>query len=437
MKGKLMDNFEDYLNTNAGRFDNKKRDYSLTDVKKLSGSLNIEYTLAKIGAEKLWKLLNSENYVNTLGAMTGNQAMQQVRAGLKAIYLSGWQIAADNNAYGGMFPDQSIYPVNSGPDLVKNINKTLSRADEIEVLENGKASTDWYAPIVADAEAGFGGVLNAFEITRSYIEAGASGVHFEDQLASEKKCGHMGGKVLIPVQQHIANLNAARLAADTCGVSTLIIARTDAESAKLITSDIDERDKPFLSGERSEEGFYILKNEGAFERCVTRGLAYSEYADLIWMETSTPDLNQAKKFAEAIRKKHPNQILAYNCSPSFNWSTNLSETEIANFQKEIAAMGYKFQFVTLAGFHTLNYSMYELAHGYKQNGMKSYTKVQNAEFEAEKIGYTAHRHQREVGAGWYDAVSVAVKGGSSSTSALSGSTEEDQFKKDDVSHAAE
>ncbi len=432
-----MNNFERHLNTKNGRFDNKKRDYSLNDVKKLSGSINIEYTLARIGAEKLWKLLNSEDYVNTLGAMTGNQAMQQVRAGLKAIYLSGWQVAADNNTYGGMFPDQSIYPVNSGPELVKNINKTLTRADEIEVLENGRALTDWFAPIIADAEAGFGGVLNAFEITKSYIEAGASGVHFEDQLASEKKCGHMGGKVLIPVQQHIFNLNAARLAADTCGVATLIIARTDAESAKLITSDIDERDKPFLSGERSEEGFYILKNEGAFERCVTRGLAYAEYADLIWMETSTPNLDQAKKFAEAIRKKYPNQILAYNCSPSFNWSNNLTENEIANFQKEIAAMGYKFQFVTLAGFHSLNYSMYELAHGYKHYGMKAYTKVQNAEFDAEKIGYTAHRHQREVGAGWYDAVSVAVKGGTSATSALSGSTEEDQFKKDGLSNAAE
>ena len=432
-----MNNFERHLNTKNGRFDNKKRDYSLNDVKKLSGSINIEYTLARIGAEKLWKLLNSEDYVNTLGAMTGNQAMQQVRAGLKAIYLSGWQVAADNNTYGGMFPDQSIYPVNSGPELVKNINKTLTRADEIEVLENGRALTDWFAPIIADAEAGFGGVLNAFEITKSYIEAGASGVHFEDQLASEKKCGHMGGKVLIPVQQHISNLNAARLAADTCGVATLIIARTDAESAKLITSDIDERDKPFLSGERSEEGFYILKNEGAFERCVTRGLAYAEYADLIWMETSTPNLDQAKKFAEAIRKKYPNQILAYNCSPSFNWSNNLTENEIANFQKEIAAMGYKFQFVTLAGFHSLNYSMYELAHGYKHYGMKAYTKVQNAEFDAEKIGYTAHRHQREVGAGWYDAVSVAVKGGTSATSALSGSTEEDQFKKDGLSNAAE
>ena len=432
-----MESFEKFLNASPGRFDNKKRDYNLNDVRKLSGSLNIEYTLAHRGSERLWKLLNSEDFVNTLGAMTGNQAMQQVRAGLKAIYLSGWQIAADNNQAGGMYPDQSIYPANSGPELVKKINKTLARADEIEVLENGKPSRDWFAPIIADAEAGFGGVLNAFEITRAYIEAGASGVHFEDQLASEKKCGHMGGKVLIPVQQHISNLNAARLAADTCGVPTLIIARTDAESAKLITSDIDDRDKPYLTGERSQEGFYILKSEGAFDRCVTRGLAFAKYADLIWMETSTPNLHQAKKFAEAIRKEHPNQMLAYNCSPSFNWSANLSEYEIANFQKEIASMGYKFQFVTLAGFHTLNYSMYELAHGYRKNGMESYCKIQNAEFNAEKIGYTAHRHQREVGAGWFDAVSVAVKGGSSSTTALSGSTEEDQFKNDGVSHAAE
>ena len=432
-----MESFEKFLNASPGRFDNKKRDYNLNDVRKLSGSLNIEYTLAHRGSERLWKLLNSEDFVNTLGAMTGNQAMQQVRAGLKAIYLSGWQIAADNNQAGGMYPDQSIYPANSGPELVKKINKTLARADEIEVLENGKPSRDWFAPIIADAEAGFGGVLNAFEITRAYIEAGASGVHFEDQLASEKKCGHMGGKVLIPVQQHISNLNAARLAADTCAVPTLIIARTDAESAKLITSDIDDRDKPYLTGERSQEGFYILKSEGAFDRCVTRGLAFAKYADLIWMETSTPNLHQAKKFAEAIRKEHPNQMLAYNCSPSFNWSANLSEYEIANFQKEIASMGYKFQFVTLAGFHTLNYSMYELAHGYRKNGMESYCKIQNAEFNAEKIGYTAHRHQREVGAGWFDAVSVAVKGGSSSTTALSGSTEEDQFKNDGVSHAAE
>ncbi len=433
----MSDTFETINNTNASRFKNKKRDYSVEDVKKLSGSVKIDHTLAHRGSEKLWSLLHSEDYVNTLGAMTGNQAMQQVRAGLKAIYLSGWQIAADNNLAGGMYPDQSIYPANSGPELVKKINRTLARADEIEVLESGKPERDWFAPIIADAEAGFGGVLNAFEITRGYIEAGASGVHFEDQLAAEKKCGHMGGKVLIPVKQHIANLNAARLAADVSGVPTLIIARTDAESAKLITSDVDERDHPYLTGERTAEGFYTLTQESSFDRCVTRGLAYSEYADLIWMETSTPNLDQAKRFAEAIRSKYPDQLLAYNCSPSFNWTANLSKDDIARFQRELGAMGYKFQFITLAGFHTLNYSMFELAHGYKKRGMTAYSEVQDAEFAAENIGYTAHRHQREVGAGWFDAISVAVKGGSSATTALSGSTEEDQFHGKKVSDAAE
>ena len=433
----MSETFEKINNTNTSRFKNKKRDYSVEDVKKLSGSVKIEHTLAHRGSEKLWSLLHSEDYVNTLGAMTGNQAMQQVRAGLKAIYLSGWQIAADNNLAGGMYPDQSIYPANSGPELVKKINRTLARADEIEVLESGKPERDWFAPIIADAEAGFGGVLNAFEITRGYIEAGASGVHFEDQLAAEKKCGHMGGKVLIPVKQHIANLNAARLAADVSGVPTLIIARTDAESAKLITSDVDERDQPYLTGERTTEGFYTLTQESSFDRCVTRGLAYSEYADLIWMETSTPNLDQAKRFAEAIRGKYPDQLLAYNCSPSFNWTSNLSKDDIARFQRELGAMGYKFQFITLAGFHTLNYSMFELAHGYKKRGMTAYSEVQDAEFAAEEIGYTAHRHQREVGAGWFDAISVAVKGGSSATTALSGSTEEDQFHGEKVSDAAE
>ena len=433
----MSDTFEKINNTSTSRFKNKKRDYSVEDVKKLSGSVKIDHTLAHRGSEKLWSLLHSEDYVNTLGAMTGNQAMQQVRAGLKAIYLSGWQIAADNNLAGGMYPDQSIYPANSGPELVKKINRTLARADEIEVLESGKPERDWFAPIIADAEAGFGGVLNAFEITRGYIEAGASGVHFEDQLAAEKKCGHMGGKVLIPVKQHIANLNAARLAADVSGVPTLIIARTDAESAKLITSDVDERDHTYLTGERTAEGFYTLTQESSFDRCVTRGLAYSEYADLIWMETSTPNLDQAKRFAEAIRGKYPDQLLAYNCSPSFNWTSNLSKDDIAKFQKELGAMGYKFQFITLAGFHTLNYSMFELAHGYKKRGMTAYSEVQDAEFAAEEIGYTAHRHQREVGAGWFDAISVAVKGGSSATTALSGSTEEDQFHGKKVSDAAE
>ncbi len=433
----MSDTFEKINNTSTSRFKNKKRDYSVEDVKKLSGSVKIDHTLAHRGSEKLWSLFHSEDYVNTLGAMTGNQAMQQVRAGLKAIYLSGWQIAADNNLGGGMYPDQSIYPANSGPELVKKINHTLARADEIEVLESGKPERDWFAPIIADAEAGFGGVLNAFEITRGYIEAGASGVHFEDQLAAEKKCGHMGGKVLIPVKQHIANLNAARLAADVSGVPTLIIARTDAESAKLITSDVDERDHPYLTGERTTEGFYTLTQESSFDRCVTRGLAYAEYADLIWMETSTPNLDQAKRFAEAIRSKYPDQLLAYNCSPSFNWTANLSKDDIARFQRELGAMGYKFQFITLAGFHTLNYSMFELAHGYKKRGMTAYSEVQDAEFAAEEIGYTAHRHQREVGAGWFDAISVAVKGGSSATTALSGSTEEDQFHGKKVSDAAE
>jgi len=433
----MSDTFETINNTNASRFKNKNRDYSVEDVKNLSGSVKIEHTLAHRGSEKLWSLLHSEDYVNTLGAMTGNQAMQQVRAGLKAIYLSGWQIAADNNLAGGMYPDQSIYPANSGPELVKKINRTLARADEIEVLESGKPERDWFAPIIADAEAGFGGVLNAFEITRGYIEAGASGVHFEDQLAAEKKCGHMGGKVLIPVKQHIANLNAARLAADISGVPTLIIARTDAESAKLITSDVDERDHPYLTGERTAEGFYTLTHESSFDRCVTRGLAYAEYADLIWMETSTPNLDQAKRFAEVIRGQYPDQLLAYNCSPSFNWTANLSKDDIARFQRELGAMGYKFQFITLAGFHTLNYSMFELAHGYKKRGMTAYSEVQDAEFAAENIGYTAHRHQREVGAGWFDAISVAVKGGSSATTALSGSTEEDQFHGKKVSDAAE
>jgi isocitrate lyase len=424
--------FEKLTKAPAGRFANIKRDYTMEDVKKLSGSVNVEHSLAREASDKLWKILHTEDYINTLGALSGNQAMQQVRAGLKAIYLSGWQVAADANTAGGMYPDQSIYPANSGPELARRINRTLLRADQIETLENNgkKPQTDWMAPIVADAEAGFGGALNAFEITRAYIEAGAAGVHFEDQLASEKKCGHMGGKVLIPVQQHITNLNAARLAADTAGVATLIVARTDAESAKLITSDIDERDRPYITGERSSEGFYILSEGAGFERCVTRGLAYAEYADLLWMETSTPDLEQAKKFAEAIRSKYPDQLLAYNCSPSFNWTANLSKEDIARFQREIGAMGYKFQFITLAGFHALNFSMFELARGYSDRGMAAYSELQDAEFAAESKGYTAHRHQREVGAGWFDAISVAVKGGESSTTALTDSTEEDQFHDD-------
>ena len=423
----MTDAFESHTQSQAGRFVHVTRDYDMAEVVKLSGSVRIEYSLARRGADKLWALLHSEDYLHTLGAMTGNQAMQQIRAGLKAIYLSGWQVAADSNTAGSMYPDQSIYPANSGPELAKRINKTLIRADQIETLEDGAPSIDWLAPIVADCEAGFGGALNAFELTRAYIEAGAAGVHFEDQLASEKKCGHMGGKVLIPVQQAITNLNAARLAADVSGVSTIIMARTDAESAKLITSDIDPRDKPFIHGERSDEGFYRLRDEDAFDRCVARGLAFAPYADLLWMETSTPDLDQAEAFAKAIRSQYPEQMLAYNCSPSFNWSANLNEQDIARFQNEIGKMGYKFQFITLAGFHSLNYGMYELAHAYKDKGMTAYSALQNAEFAAEEKGYTAHRHQREVGAGWFDAISVAAKGGASSTTALDNSTEEAQF----------
>ena len=419
--------FETHCGADAARFGGIKRDYSMADVKKLSGSLKIEHTIARNGANKLWRLLHSEDYVHSLGAMTGNQAMQMVRAGLKAIYLSGWQVAADANTAGGMYPDQSLYPANSGPELARKINRTLQRADQIQTLE-GEGNVDWFAPIIADAEAGFGGSLNAFELTRNYIEAGAAGVHFEDQLASEKKCGHMGGKVLIPVQQHIANLNAARLAADTCGVPTLIVARTDAESAKLITSDVDERDTRFLTGERTDEGFYRLDPKDSFERCVVRGLAFAEYADLIWMETSTPNLEQARRFADAIHTSFPNKMLAYNCSPSFNWSANLSAGDIARFQSAIGEMGYKYQFITLAGFHSMNHSMYQLASDYRERGMAAYCELQNAEFDAEEIGYTATRHQREVGAGWFDAISLAVKGGQSATTALEGSTEKAQFK---------
>lgn len=424
----MSDRFEERCGASRGRFNGITRDYTLEDVRRLAGSLHIEHTLARRGAERLWTLLRTEPFVNTLGAMTGNQAMQQVKAGLKAIYLSGWQVAADANAAGAMYPDQSLYPVNSGPELVRRINNTFQRADQIQTME-GAGDTEFFAPIVADAEAGFGGVLNAFELAKAYIEAGAAGIHFEDQLASEKKCGHMGGKVLIPTQQHVATLNAARLAADVMGVPTLIICRTDAESAKLITSDVDERDHPFLSGERTAEGFHRLKDGTSFERCVARGLAYAPYSDLLWMETSTPDLEQARRFAEAIRGEFPDQMLAYNCSPSFNWSANLDKDDIARFQREIGAMGYKFQFVTLAGFHSLNHGMFELARGYKERGMAAYSELQNAEFDSEANGYTATRHQREVGTGYFDAVAMAIKGGASSTTALGESTEAAQFKK--------
>ena len=424
----MTETIEQLVSAPEGRFDNIQRDYSVEDVKNLQGSVQIEHTLARRGAEKLWRLLQTEDYVPTLGAMTGNQAMQQVRAGLKAIYLSGWQVAADSNNAGAMYPDQSLYPADSGPALAKRINKTLQRADQIQTME-GEGDIDWFAPIVADAEAGFGGVLNAFEIMKAYIEAGAAGVHFEDQLASEKKCGHMGGKVLIPTQQHIANLKSARLAADIMGVSTIIMARTDADSAKLLTSDIDPRDHDFITGERTAEGFYRHKeDEGeGMRRSIARGLAYAPYSDLLWMETSTPDLEQAKTFAEAIRGKFPNQLLSYNCSPSFNWAANLDRDDIACFQREIAAMGYKYQFVTLAGFHSLNHSMFELAQGYRDRGMAAYSELQNAEISSEATGYSATRHQREVGTGYFDLVNQTIMGGTSSTTALTGSTESEQF----------
>jgi len=408
------------------RFNGIVRNYSETDVRRLQNSIKMEYTLATLGSQKLWKMMHEQPYVHALGALTGNQAVQQVKAGLKAIYLSGWQVAADANLAGEMYPDQSLYPANSVPSVVKRINNALLRADQIDNSE-GKTGTDWFAPIVADAEAGFGGPLNAFELTKALIEAGAAGVHFEDQLASEKKCGHMGGKVLVPTSQFIRTLTAARLAADVMGVPTVIIARTDADSANLITSDIDPYDGDYIeTGKRTPEGFHYLCRTG-LERSVARGLAYAPYADMLWMETSTPDLEQAKLFAEAIHKKFPGKPLAYNCSPSFNWKKNLDDSTIAKFQQELGAMGYKFQFVTLAGFHSLNHSMYQLAHGYKTRGMEAYSELQQAEFAAEKIGYTATKHQREVGTGYFDAVSQVITAGNSSTLALHGSTEEEQF----------
>ncbi|MEQ8266441.1 MAG: isocitrate lyase [Parvibaculum sp.] len=412
-----------------GRFDNVKRNYSVEDVEKLRGSFPIEYTLATRGANKLWELLHTTDYVHSLGALSGNQAMQMARAGLKAIYLSGWQVAADANTAGAMYPDQSLYPANAGPELAKKINRALKRADEIEHSEGG-AKRDWFLPIVADAEAGFGGPLNCFEIMKAYIEAGAAGVHYEDQLASEKKCGHLGGKVLIPSRAHERNLNAARLAADVSGTPTLIMARTDAESANLITSDIDDRDHEFIDFDkgRTIEGFYRLKPGTGVDHCIKRGLSFAPYADLLWWETSKPNLDDAKRFAEAVKKEYPDQLLAYNCSPSFNWEANLDKATIAKFQKEIAAMGYKYQFVTLAGFHQLNHGMFELASGYRDRGMAAYSELQQAEFASEAKGYTATRHQREVGTGYFDMVSIAAAGGESSTTALGDSTEADQFK---------
>lgn len=412
-----------------GRFDRTVRTYSAAEVERLRGSIEIRYTLAERGANRLWELLHTEDFVNALGAMTGNQAMQQVRAGLKAIYLSGWQVAADSNTASSMYPDQSLYPANAAPELCRRINRTLQRADQIEHSEGDGLSVDtWFAPIVADAEAGFGGPLNAFEIMKAFIEAGAAGVHFEDQLASEKKCGHLGGKVLIPTNAHIRNLTAARLAADVMGVPSLVIARTDAEAAKLLTSDIDERDRPFVDydADRTPEGFYRVKN--GLEPCIARAIAYAPHADLIWCETSKPDLEQARRFAEGVRREHPDQLLAYNCSPSFNWKKNLDDATIAKFQRELGAMGYKFQFITLAGFHQLNFGMFELARGYKDRQMAAYSQLQEAEFAAEANGYTATKHQREVGTGYFDAVSMAITGGQSSTTAMHESTEHDQFE---------
>lgn len=413
------------LTFNDERWAGVKRPYSADDVLRLRGSVVVEHTLARLGAERLWRLMHEQDYVHSLGAITGNQAMQQIRAGLPAIYCSGWQVAADGNLAGQMYPDQSLYPADSVPTMVRRINNALRRADQVEHSEGG-AQRHWLAPIVADAEAGFGGPLNAFEMMKAMIDAGAAGVHYEDQLSSEKKCGHLGGKVLVPASQFLRSLTAARLAADVEGVPTVIIARTDAYSARLLTTDLDEIDRPFLTGEQTPEGFHRI--QGGLQHAIARGRAYAPYADLVWCETSTPDLGEAKTFAEAIRKDFPGKLLAYNCSPSFNWKKNLDDATIAKFQRELGAMGYKFQFVTLAGFHALNHSMFELARGYKAEGMTAYSSLQQAEFASETDGYTATRHQREVGTGYFDAVSTAITGGLSSTLALEDSTEADQFK---------
>jgi len=414
--------------SDSARWRGIKRGYTAEDVVRLRGSLTPEHTLAKRGAEKLWRLINDEPFVNSLGALTGNQAMQQVKAGLKAIYLSGWQVAGDANLAGEMYPDQSLYPINSVPSVVKKINNALTRCDQIQWMEgknpNDPGYIDYFAPIVADAEAGFGGVLNAFELMKSMIEAGASGVHFEDQLAAVKKCGHMGGKVLVPTREAVAKLVSARLAADVMGVPTVLLARTDAEAADLVTSDVDDNDKPFITGERTVEGFFKTRN--GLEQSISRGLAYAPYADLIWCETGKPDLEFARKFAEAIQKQFPGKMLAYNCSPSFNWKRNLDEATIAKFQRELGAMGYKFQFITLAGFHSLNYSMFNLAYGYARNQMSAFVELQEAEFAAAERGFTAVKHQREVGTGYFDAVTTTIER-ESSTAALKGSTEDEQF----------
>ena len=417
--------------TSAGgdpeRFAGICRDYSPEDVQRLSGSFRIRHTLAEMGAARLWHLLKTEPFVNTLGALTGNQAVQQVKAGLKAIYLSGWQVAGDANSGGEMYPDQSLYPVDSVPKVVRAINNALRRCDQIAQSEGGKDGTYWMAPIIADAEAGFGGPLNAYELMRAMIANGAAGVHFEDQLASEKKCGHLGGKVLVPISQHIRTLNAARLAADVEGVNTILLCRTDAQSAQLLTTDVDERDRPFIGNDRTAEGFFRIKPGVGNDYAIARGLAYAPYADLLWWETSEPDLRAAERFANEIHKQYPGKMLAYNCSPSFNWKKKLPADKIAAFQREIGKMGYRFQFVTLAGFHSLNLSMFNLARGYKERGMAAYSELQQAEFAAESDGYTATRHQREVGVGYFDAVAMAISGGKSSTTAFAGSTEADQF----------
>jgi isocitrate lyase len=401
-----------------------ERGHRAADVVRLGGSVREEHTLARLGAQRLWQLLHERDYLPALGALTGNQAVQSVRAGLEAVYLSGWQVAADANLAGQTYPDQSLYPANSVPAVVRRINNALLRADQISVLEGRTADPHWLVPIVADAEAGFGGPLNAFELMRAMIAAGAAGVHWEDQLASEKKCGHLGGKVLIPTGQHVRTLNAARLAADIADVPTVIVARTDAQAATLLTTDVDQRDRPFLTGERTAEGFYRVR--GGIEPCIVRGLAYAPYSDLLWMETSTPDLELARKYAEAIKAEFPDQMLAYNCSPSFNWRRHLDDNTIARFQRELGAMGYKFQFITLAGFHALNHSMFDLSLGYAKNGMSAYVELQEREFAAEAVGYTAAKHQREVGTGWFDAVAAAVNP-DSETTALAGSTEAEQF----------
>lgn len=406
------------------RWEGIERPYSAEDVLRLRGSVHIEHTLAKIGAERLWKLMHETDYVNALGALTGGQAIQQVQAGLPAIYCSGWQVAADANIAGQVYPDQSLYPANSVPELVRRLNNAFRRTDEIYTAE-GKNGIYWYAPIIADAEAGFGGNLNAFELMKAMIEAGASGVHFEDQLSSAKKCGHLGGKVLVPTQEAIQKLVAARLAADVCGTPTVVFARTDANAANLLTSDVDDNDKPFTDGERTIEGFFGVRN--GIEQAISRGLAYAPYADLIWCETSNPDLAEAKQFAEAIHAQFPNKLLAYNCSPSFNWKKKLDDETIAKFQTELGAMGYKFQFITLAGFHSLNYAMFELAKGYKESGMTAYSKLQEQEFDSEIDGYRATKHQSFVGTGYFDAVTQVITGGLSSVTALKGSTEEEQF----------